>query len=192
MSKTIKIIVLFGLFTFSACSSISDLSRETYQKGFLRGDYIEKQNTAILEMTAESSADTYLPTASAIFNRLIKERVPNLPFLSSVSLPHRSFTLPLTKKVLEESTFKPILGITSVRFVLQTHLQLAEVAEGATQVAIYGRLWDMEQGDILWEGVGESRGYLFLFAPTVPASFEKAMEVASRGLIRKLPIEENE
>ncbi len=190
MRLQIKISVLFGLLVVTGCASISDLSQETYQKGFLRGDYIEKQNTAILEMTAEAAASDYLPAARTIFNRLMKERAPSLPFLSTVSLPHQSFSIPLIKKVLEEKDFEPIRKIPSVRFVLQTHLQRSEIAEGATHVIMKGRLWDVEQGDILWEGVGESRGHLFLFAPMAPASFEKAMEVAGRGLIRNLPIEE--
>jgi hypothetical protein len=99
-----------------------------------------------------------------------------------------SFALPSPKKVLEESDFARLKKTTSIRFFLQVHLQQVEIVEGATQVRIEGRLWDIEQGDILWEGVGESRGNLFLFFPTAPASFEKTMEVASRGLIRKLPM----
>jgi hypothetical protein len=193
MLKQKKIMVSFGLlliFSGVGCASISDLSRETYQKGFLKGNPIEKQKTIVLEMTGEGSASDHLAAASKIFNQLMQEIAPSVRHISMFPEINPSFSLPETKKILNESSFSPLKKINSVRFILQTHLQRAEVAEGATQVRIEGRLWDMEQGDILWEGFGESRGHLFLFFPTAPASFEKAMEVAGRGLIRKLPIGE--
>ena len=169
------------------CSSISDLSHETYKKGFLKIDPLGKEETAFLQMTGES-ADQHLSSAREIFDTLMREAQPRVRPLSLVSEVDSSFALPSTKKVLEENDFAHLKKSTSIRFLLQTNLQQVEVVEGATQVRIEGRLWDIEQGDILWEGVGESRGHLFLFFPTAPASFEKAMEVAGRGLIRKLPM----
>ncbi len=190
MSQQSKKITLYILFLIGAgCSSISDLSRETYKKGFLKIDPLGKEETAVLQMTGEVSVGgEYLPKARAIFDTLMRERQPRMRPLSLVAGADPAFTLPSTKKVLEESVFAHLKKSTSIRFLLQTNLQQVEIVEGATQVKIEGRLWDIEQGDILWEGVGESRGHLFLFFPTVPASFEKAMEVASRGLIRKLPM----
>ncbi len=172
----------------AGCASISDLSHETYKKGFLKIDPLGKEETAVLQMTAENATRDYLPKAQEIFNILMQETQPSIRPLSLFSGADPSFTLPQTKKVLEESDFAMIRKATAIRFLLQTNLQRVEVIEGATQVRIEGRLWDIEQGDILWEGVGESRGHLFLFFPAAPASFEKAMEVASRGFIRKLPM----
>jgi len=169
------------------CSSISDLSRETYKKGFLKIDPLQKEKTAILQMTGDNAVREYLPKARGIFDILMQETQPDIRPLYTVSNVDASFALPLTKKVLEESDFAQ-LKKTSIRFLVQIHLQQVEIVEGATQVKIEGRLWDIEQGNILWEAVGESRGHLFLFFPTAPASFEKAMEVASRGLIQKLPM----
>lgn len=91
------------------------------------------------------------------------------------------------KKVAEEKDVAELKKVFGTRFLLQTELQQVEVIEGATHVRLQGRLWDIEMGDIIWEGTGESRGYLFLFFPRIPASFEKAAEVASRGLIKRLP-----
>ncbi|MBI3358599.1 MAG: hypothetical protein HY201_03890 [Nitrospirae bacterium] len=186
-SKTMRLCLLL-LFFVAACSSMSDLSHETYKKGFLKIDPLGKEETAVLQMTGDNSVDLYLPKAREMFNMLLQETLPRVRPLSFVPGADPSFALPSTKKVLEESDFVHLKKATSIRFLLQTNLQQVEVVEGATQVRIEGRLWDIEQGDILWEGVGESRGHLFLFFPTAPASFEKAMEVASRGLIRKLPM----
>ncbi len=170
------------------CTSISDLSHETYKKGFLKIDPLGKEETVVLEMTSENATNAYLPKAKEIFNILMQEAQPKVLPLAQLSPANVSFSLPQTKKILEESDFSVIRKSTTIRFLLQTHLQQIEVVEGATQVRIEARIWDIEQGDILWEGVGESRGHLFLFFPTAPASFEKAMEVASRGLIRRLPM----
>ena len=69
----------------------------------------------------------------------------------------------------------------------QTELQRIEMTEGATQVRLTGRIWDIEKGEILWEGIGEGRGYVVLIFPWVPSSFEKTMATASNGLIHRLP-----
>jgi hypothetical protein len=182
------LLLFFSVLSGAGCASISDLSHETYKKGFLKIDPLGKEETAVLQMTAENATRDYLPKAQEIFNILMQETQPSIRPLSLFSGADPSFTLPQTKKVLEESDFAMIRKATAIRFLLQTNLQRVEVIEGATQVRIEGRLWDIEQGDILWEGVGESRGHLFLFFPAAPASFEKAMEVASRGFIRKLPM----
>lgn len=170
------------------CASISDLSHETYKKGFLKIEPLGKEETALLQMTTDNAASEYLPKAQEIFNIVMQETQPRVRPLSFFSGADASFALPHTKKVLEESAFATLKKTTPIRFLLQTNLQQVEIIEGATQVKIEGRLWDIEQGDILWEGIGESRGHLFLFFPAAPASFEKAMEVASRGLIQKLPM----
>ncbi|MFY9268679.1 MAG: hypothetical protein WAO55_02895 [Candidatus Manganitrophaceae bacterium] len=92
-----------------------------------------------------------------------------------------------SNKVIAEGDLSKLTGVLGARFLLQTELQQVEIAEGATQVRIGGKLWDTEMGDVVWEGTGESRGYIFLFFPRVPTTFEKAVEVASRGLIKRLP-----
>jgi hypothetical protein len=182
ITLSIGLLLLMGV----GCARMSDFSRETYQKGFLIGDRIEKKEIVVLEMTG--GATSRLPAAKKIFNRLMQETEPDIRFISMFPTADPLFSIPLTKHVLEESDFAPFQKIASVRYLLQTDLSQVDVTEGATQIQIAGRIWDIEQGDILWEGVGEARGDLFLFVPTAPASFEKAMEVAGRGLIRKLPI----
>ncbi len=174
---------LLFLLVFVGCGGISDFSRETYRKEFLTSDPITKEAVAALPMTGQIKTLRYLEAARGIFENAMTEMQPAIHPLS--------FSISPTKEVLEESDFDALKKTTSVRFLLQTELRQVEVVEGATQIRIEGRLWDIEQGSILWEGVGESRGHLFLFFPTAPASFEKAMDVASRGLIQKLPMKKS-
>lgn len=191
---------LLASFIFGAgCVGIDDLSRENYRKGVLFTSNLANETIAILPMTAKGDNRHYLQPAESIFYEALTEMREEANLISPkeglakikegelddffrVFEKETSF-----KKVAEErdlSKFRKILG---TRFLLQTELQQVEIMEGATQVRIQGRLWDIEMGDVIWEGTGESRGYLFLFFPRVPATFEKAVEVASRGLIRKLP-----
>jgi len=162
------------------CASISDFSRETYRKGFLTPDSFRDGAMGVLPLSGGEKTDRYLDKAREIVRKAIAEIEPRM----------RPLDLPLskTKEVWSEQEFVPLKN--TARFLLQTELQQVDLAEGATHVLIKGRLWDLEQGDILWEGVGESRGNLFLFFPMAPASFEKVLETASRGLILKLPTRE--
>lgn len=192
-------VFLLTFLMISGCVGIDDLSRENYRKGVLYTSNLSKESIAILPMVAKGDNRHYLSSAESIFYKsltemreqtnlispqegLVKIKEGDLDDFFRVFEKETSF-----KKVAEErdlSRFRKILG---TRFLLQTELQQVEIMEGATQVRIQGRLWDIEMGDVIWEGTGESRGYLFLFFPRVPATFEKAIEVASRGLIKKLP-----
>jgi len=170
------------VFLFSSlglgCSSVSDFSRETYRKGFLSPDSFREGAIGVLPLSGADKTERYVDTAREIFHKTIHELQPRM----------NPLPLPLSpeKEVWNERELDRFKAMS--RFLLQTQLRQVDLAEGATHIQIMGRLWDVEQGDILWEGIGESRGNLFLFFPTVPASFETAMEVASRGLIRKLPV----
>jgi len=163
-------------FLVFGCSGINDFSRETYRIGHLT-DSFRNGEIGLLLLSGGEKTDRYIETARDIFHNVIKEMEPAIrPLPLSISP---------TKEVWREQEFD--LLKKTARFFLQTELQQVDLLEGATYVRIKGRLWDVEQGEILWEGIGESRGDIFLFFPTAPASFERAMEVASRGLIRKLP-----
>ncbi len=172
--------VLLFLLILAGCASINDLSRETYRKGFLKVDRISKEEIAVLPMTGDANTAPYLLTARGIFNDVMTEMRPQMR-------PSEPLPVAPQNEVLEESAFASLKKTT--RFLLQTELNQVEVVEGATQIQVHGRLWDVQLGEVIWEGVGESRGHLFLFFPEAPASFEKAMEVATRGFIRKMPIQ---
>ncbi|TAK08163.1 MAG: hypothetical protein EPO39_04910 [Candidatus Manganitrophaceae bacterium] len=195
-----KRILLFisGLLLFG-CVGIDDLSREDYRRGVLYTNNLSTETIAVMPMIGRGANRDYAKTAEAIFYKALTEMRQQTHLISPEEGRARieaSNLGPLLENLREETSFKRVAEERSVaelkkilgtRFLLQTELQQVEVAEGATQVRIQGRLWDIEMGDIIWEGTGESRGYLFLFFPRIPASFEKAAEVASRGLIKRLP-----
>lgn len=181
------------------CVGIDDLSHEEYRKGVLYTRSLATETFSVLPMAATGERRDYLQSAESIFFKALKEMRPltslispeeNIAKMKSENLYTLFNTLQKEtsfKHAPEEKNLSQFKSSLGSRFVLQTELQRVELAEGATQILIEGRLWDTEMGDIIWQGAGESRGYLFLFFPRAPASFEKAMEVASRGLIRKLP-----
>lgn len=195
-----KRILLFisGLLLFG-CVGIDDLSREDYRRGVLYTNNLSTETIAVMPMVGRGANRDYAKTAEAIFYKALTEMRQQTHLISPEEGRARieaSNLSPLLENLRGETSFKRVAEERSVaelkkifgtRFLLQTELQQVEVAEGATQVRIQGRLWDIEMGDIIWEGTGESRGYLFLFFPRIPASFEKAAEVASRGLIKRLP-----
>jgi hypothetical protein len=74
------------------------------------------------------------------------------------------------------------------RYFLQTDIRISGVEGGAEHVRIFGRLWDSKTKDILWSGYGEARGYVYLFFPAIPASFEKTAYRAVKGLVKRIPV----
>ena len=197
MMKKIFLFV-FSLLIFG-CVGIDDLSREDYRKGVLYTSNLSTETIAVMPMVGRGANREYTKTAEKIFYKALTEMRQQTQFISPeegrVKIEANNLGPVLDrlkketsfKKVAEEKEVAELKRVLGTRFLLQTELQQVEVAEGATQVRIQGRLWDIEMGDIIWEGTGESRGYLFLFFPRIPASFEKAAEVASRGLIKRLP-----
>lgn len=194
---TLFLLVCIG--SLGGCVGIDDLSRENYRKGILYTSDLSAEKMVILPMVARGDNKNYLQPAESIFYKSLTEMREGMTLVSpqegltklkeeGLGDFFRKFEKESSfKKVAEERDYSKLRQAFGTRFLLQTELQQVEVMEGATHVKILGRLWDTELGDIIWEGSGESRGYLFLFFPRVPASFEKAIEVASRGLIRKLP-----
>lgn len=189
---------IFG-FLFFGCVGIDDLSREDYRRGVLYTSSLSTETIAVMPMVGRGANRDYTKTAEKIFYRALTEMRQQTQLISPEEGRARveaSNLGPLLERLKKELSFKKVAEekdvaelkkVFGTRFLLQTELQQVEVIEGATHVRLQGRLWDIEMGDIIWEGTGESRGYLFLFFPRIPASFEKAAEVASRGLIKRLP-----
>ncbi|WDT71043.1 MAG: hypothetical protein MPW14_08140 [Candidatus Manganitrophus sp.] len=197
MTRT-SLFFIFGLLFFG-CVGIDDLSREDYRRGVLYTSNLSTETIAVMPMIGRGANRDYTKTAEKIFYRALTEMRQQTQLISPEEGRNKieaNQLGPLLERLKKETSFKKVAEekdvaalkkVFGTRFLLQTELQQVEVIEGATHVRLQGRLWDIEMGDIIWEGTGESRGYLFLFFPRVPASFEKAAEVASRGLIKRLP-----
>lgn len=196
--KRTSLFFIFGLLFFG-CVGIDDLSREDYRRGVLYTSNLSTETIAVMPMIGRGANRDYTKTAEKIFYRALTEMRQQTQLISPEEGRNKieaNRLGPLLERLKKETSFKKVAEekdvaelkkVFGTRFLLQTELQQVEVIEGATHVRLQGRLWDIEMGDIIWEGTGESRGYLFLFFPRVPASFEKAAEVASRGLIKRLP-----
>lgn len=196
--KQTLLLVIFNLLFFG-CVGIDDLSREDYRRGVLYTTSLSTETIAVMPMIGRGANRDYTKTAEKIFYRALTEMRQQTHLISPEegrAKIEENDLGPMFDRLRKETSFKKVAEETDVaelkkvfgtRFLLQTELQQVEVVEGATHVRLQGRLWDIEMGDIIWEGTGESRGYLFLFFPRIPASFEKAAEVASRGLIKRLP-----
>ncbi len=185
--------VLLSVVLWAACTRISDLSSERYRVGVLFS--LPDAPVVVLPMYADRKHQDDAKIAESVFYRSLTEMRPRMRQVSpseSRARVQEASLLPVLERLgksvpFSEDEMADFHKLFGTPFFLQTALDEAATVEGATHVRIRGRLWDLEKGDILWEGTGESRGYLFLFFPTTPASLEKAAEVASRGLIRKLP-----
>jgi hypothetical protein len=196
--KRTSLFFIFGLLFFG-CVGIDDLSREDYRRGVLYTSNLSTETIAVMPMIGRGANRDYTKTAEKIFFRALTEMRQQTQLISPEEGRNKieaNQLGPLLERLKKETSFKKVAEekdvaelkkVFGTRFLLQTELQQVEVIEGATHVRLQGRLWDIEMGDIIWEGTGESRGYLFLFFPRIPASFEKAAEVASRGLIKRLP-----
>jgi hypothetical protein len=188
-----------GILLCAGCATIDDLSIESYRAAGLSKADLKTQTIGLLPIFARGVNRTYLDPADRILVenfrkyrpdrvvlspeeavRLIRERGVETTYLS-VAKNYRATRAP------EETPLKELGEALGTRYLLLTELENIEVAEGATQVRLRARLWDTEQGDTLWEGIGEGRGYVFFIFPWTPSSVEKTLAVASRGLSLRLP-----
>jgi hypothetical protein len=189
----VRVGILLCAVLWVGCARISDLSGERYRVGVLFS--LPNETVVVLPMQGDAKHRGDLPMAESIFYKGLTEMRPQMqrvsPQESRARIEAASLSAVLDRLEdavpFSEREVAPLHKLFGTSFFLQTFLDEAQTVEGATHVRIRSRLWDLEKGDILWEATGESRGYLFLFFPTTPASLEKTLEVASRGLIRKLP-----
>ncbi len=187
------IFTLLFVSSMTACTGVNDLSREDYRRGILLIEPVAATKIVVLPMRAPRANRDYVRAAETILIRSLTEmrgqngQLQIVPPDESRDVPEALFGGATADRAVFESDMEALMARFGTPFFLQTELAQVEMVEGATQVRIRGRLWDVEAGDILWEASGESRGYVFLFFPTVPAGFERIAEAASRGLIRKMP-----
>ena len=182
------------------CATIDNLSTESYRKVGLPPKLFEQQALGLLPLFGRGRVREYLPTAEAIFLESFRQRRVDQSWIDpneSLKRIHEAGLDAVYQNLVkgysvqqapQQEPLQQIGKAVGSRYLLLTELQRIEMTEGATQVQLNGRVWDTEKGEIIWEGTGESRGYVFLFFPWVPSSFEKTMAIASDGLIQRLPL----
>ncbi|HEY5595078.1 MAG TPA: hypothetical protein VIL61_07990 [Nitrospiria bacterium] len=181
------------------CATIDNLSTESYRKAGLPSHLSEGEALGLLPLFGRVSLREYLPRADAIFLESFQQQRGGRTWIDPQESVRRireagleTLYLDLTREYSvdhppRQEPLQLIGKAVGTRYLLLTELQRIEMAEGATQVRLTGRIWDIEKGEILWEGIGEGRGYVVLIFPWVPSSFEKTMATASDGLIDRLP-----
>jgi hypothetical protein len=181
------------------CATIDNLSTESYRKVGLPSKLSEGEALGLLPLFGRVPLREYLPKADVIFlesfqqqrnGRSWIEPQESLKRIREAGLETLYQDLANGYSIDHPPRQEPLQQIgkaVGTRYLLLTELQQIEMAEGATQVRLTGRIWDTEKGEILWEGIGEGRGYVMLIFPWVPSSFEKTMATASNGLIQRLP-----
>jgi hypothetical protein len=183
----------------TGCATIDNLSTESYRKAGLPSKLSEGEALGLLPLFGRPSLRDYLPQADAIFLESFERQRSGRSWIDPKESLKRireagaeAFYQDLAKgytidRPPQQVPLRQIGKALGARYLLLTELNQIEMAEGATQVRLTGRIWDAEKGEILWEGVGEGRGYVRLIFPSVPSSFEQTMATASRGLIHRLP-----
>lgn len=181
------------------CATIDNLSTESYRKVGLPSHLSEGEALGLLPLFGRSPLRDYLPKADAIFLESFQQQRGGRTWIDPQESVRRireagleTLYLDLTRdysvdRPPRQEPLQQIGKAVGTRYLLLTELQRIEMTEGATQVRLTGRIWDIEKGEILWEGIGEGRGYVVLIFPWVPSSFEKTMATASDGLIHRLP-----
>jgi len=183
----------------AGCATIDNLSTESYRKMGLPSELSEGEPLGLLPLFGPQTLRDYLSRADAIFLENFEQQRKGRSWMDPQESLKRIREAGLetlyqnlakgytTDRPPQQEPLRQIGKAMGTRYLLLTELQRIELAEGATQVRLTGRVWDAEKGEILWEGIGEGRGYVRLIFPTVPSSFEKTMATASAGLIHRLP-----
>jgi hypothetical protein len=122
----LHLLILLGF--LGGCSTIDDLSRETYRRGTLVDQAMASERVAILPMWAQGETRDYLPEAEGIFTAALSEMRPNLQIihpkearqiLGGIDSAYRSAQEAFTAQhVAREEDLRRIGRELNVRFVL--------------------------------------------------------------------------
>lgn len=183
----------------SCADSINDLSTEIYSIDGFSPSALSRGGVAIIPTVPGEGSKEEAKQVTGILNKLIAAKILPRHIVSSTEIERR---IEKDKKLgALWSRIEPHISVHSVkgldvtgsfgqslgvRFLLETQIQMAEEAGGAEQVRIFARIYDVAKGRIVWEGVGEGRGYVKLFFPSAPATFRKTATVAVRGIISRI------
>jgi len=200
-SRTRNLVVTILFLLLSSCAdSINNLSKELYSAEGFSPDLLAKGKTALTPTITGSGTPEEAATIGRLLDRAMRNHFTQPGVLleeSSVSTQIRndSALASLWKQMAPHISAHSIRGMTAtrsfaqrlgVRYLFETQIQMAEIAGGAEQVRIYARIYDTKQERIVWEGVGEGRGYEKLVFPSTPATFRIVADTAVKGLVSQL------
>jgi hypothetical protein len=187
-------------FSIPSCAdSINDLSTEIYSIDGFSSSALSRDGVAITPTVPGEGSKDEAKLVTGILNKLIVTKIQSSHVVGSKEIEQRvekDKTLGgLWSRIEPHISVHSVKGLDltgpfgkslGVRFLLESQIQMAEEAGGAEQVRIFARIYDVVKGRIVWEGVGEGRGYVKLFFPSAPATFKETATVAVRGLISRI------
>lgn len=185
----------------SSVKTINDLSTTAFVDHLVSADELEKGGLAILptRLNMNAGKKPEVRIVENLLNKEVRSQFPGIHIVDYQMINHYS-PKSLRKKWIDtlvshssphsirgSETVQALSLKMGVRYLLQSDIRIADIEGGAEHVRIFGRLWDAKTREIIWSGYGEARGYVYLFFPAVPASFEKAAYRAVKGLVLRLP-----
>ena len=184
----------------SCADSINNLSKESYMADGFSPLSLTRDGVAITPTAAGSGTAREAVAIGALLNAEMKKRTTGHGILLAASqVDHRigkdNTLASLWKEMAPHISAHSVRGmeaarsfarILGVRFLFETQIQMAEIAGGAEQVRVYARIYDTRKDRIVWEGIGEGRGYEKIVFPSSPATFGVVAPVAVRGLVDSL------
>lgn len=200
-SRTRNLVVSVLFLLLSSCAdSINNLSKETYSANGFSPAILAKGKMALTPTVTGSGTIEEATTIGRLLDRAMRKHFPQPGVLkeeSSVSdqIRRDSALASLWNQMAPHISAHSIRGMTAtrsfaqrlgVRYLFETQIQMAEIAGGAEQVRIYARIYDTKQERIVWEGIGEGRGYEKLVFPSTPATFRVVADTAVKGLVSQL------
>ncbi|HXN07417.1 MAG TPA: hypothetical protein VN944_10180 [Nitrospiria bacterium] len=194
---------LFGpiaaIFLLSGCGAIDHIYTPYYKSLSFSEAQMIRDGIAIMPVSSPADAAEFRLSAQKIFVKSVRNLRKDLPFTS----PEES-----EKKAIDAGVYGPFRELLSTefgkevprlqlirqvghaldkRFIMRPELTLARQSEGATRLILRVQIWDVDLGEMVWEGSEDSSGYVVLIFPQSPAPVEKVLEVASAGLVKKIP-----
>ena len=184
--------------------TINDLSTTSYVDHVLSWKDLKNGGLGIFPTRVNVGKKAEVRIIENLLDKEIRHRFPGIRLVDYESM-HRFSSKSLRKKwidlMVSHSSPHSISGTENLealslkldtRYFLQTDIRISGVEGGAEHVRIFGRLWDGKTREIIWSGFGEARGYVYLFFPAVPASFEKTAYRAVEGLVKRIPVSKSD
>ncbi len=201
MPKKVRPYILLSLaLLLGSCASIDHIFSLNYKRLAFSHAQLASEGVVILPLTFNYEDAAYIQTAQDIFLRSFKglqkdvnnlvepSQIPDLAKQGGFEEAYRQLLDSDPKKDAPKALLIRKVGhAMDKRFLLWPDLVSTHLADGATQLKLSARIWDVDAGEIVWDASEEVRGFVILIFPQTPAPFEKVMEVASIQLIRKMP-----
>jgi hypothetical protein len=211
MFKILNVYLLTVSIIFLSCAaSIQNLSKLQYTKSGFTRQTLNSGGLALLPVVAGEGMEGYRRPSGDSLANAVKNICPEIPFSNAItsldkineaglSDPYADLITTYSKTaIINKQIVKQLSKAIGRRYLLHARLERFHEATTTTysfwtgiqtlkkgEVGIFGQIWDGEDGDVVWEaqGIASSEAGELEYLK----GFEQHLQVACRGLIRKLP-----